>query len=122
MTRKYMAKDDGAKQQKSGAGCLCWNCARLGSCPRASFRIEGCSLFVSSVIRIQDIAKAFGVSFRTIERYIQKRGVEWLISEAKKKGLTLVRAREKTARWCVKLPYEGNKDENDAARSSEGKQ
>ena len=117
-----MAKDDGAKQQKDGAGCLCWDCARLGSCPRASFRVERCCLFVSSVIRVKDMAAAFGIAERTLYRYNQKRGVQWLIDAAKTKGWALIQIRKKGARWCVKLPYEGNKDENDAAGTSEGKQ
>lgn len=102
-----MAKDDGAKQRKDGAGCLCWDCARLGGCPRASCRIKRCRLFVNSVIRIQDIAAAFGVCTRTLQRYIQKRGRQWLISAAAAKGLHLVHAAEKRASWCVRLPYKG---------------
>ena len=117
-----MAKDDGEKQREDGAGCLCWDCARLGDCPHANGRIKRCRLFVNSVIRIQDIAAAFGVSERTLQRYIQKRGRQWLISAAAAKGLYLVHVTEKRVSWCVKLPYEGNKDENDAAKSSEGKQ
>ena len=102
-----MAKDDGEKQQKDGTGCLCWYCARLGGCPRASCCIKRCRQFVNSVIRIRDIAVAFGVGTRTLQRYIQKRGRQWLISAAAAKGLHLVLAAEKRASWCVRLPYKG---------------
>lgn len=104
-----MAKRGGKEEKAEDVGCMCWDCARLGGCPRASCRIKRCSLFVNSVIRVKDMAAAFGIAERTLYRYNQKRGVQWLIDAAKIKGWALIQIREKGARWCVKLPYEGDK-------------
>ena len=68
----------------------CFNCAVLGKCPLAG-KVENCKLYVKSRFTKQDIAKALGVSERTVYRIIQSdKGRKKMLELLRKAGIRLV--------------------------------
>lgn len=68
----------------------CFNCAVLGKCPLAG-KVENCKLYVKSRFTKQDVAKALGVSERTVYRLIQSdKGRKEMLELLRKAGIRLV--------------------------------
>lgn len=68
----------------------CFNCAVLGKCHLAG-KVENCKLYVKSRFTKQDIAKALGVSERTVYRIIQSdKGRKKMLELLRKAGIRLV--------------------------------
>lgn len=68
----------------------CFNCAVLGKCPLAG-KVENCKLYVKSRFTKQDVAKALGVSERTVYRLIQSdKGRKEILELLRKAGIRLV--------------------------------
>lgn len=69
---------------------ICFNCAVLGKCPLAG-KVENCKLYVKSRFTKQDVAKALGVSERTVYRLIQSdKGRKEMLELLRKAGIRLV--------------------------------
>ena len=68
----------------------CFNCAVLGKCPLAG-KVGNCKLYVKSRFTKQDVAKALGVSERTVYRLIQSdKGRKEMLELLRKAGIRLV--------------------------------
>ena len=68
----------------------CFNCAVLGKCPLAG-KVENCKLYVKSRFTKQDVAKALGVSERTVYRLIQSdKGRKEMLELLRKAGIRIV--------------------------------
>lgn len=68
----------------------CFNCAVLGKCPLAG-KVENCKLYVKSRFTKHDVAKALGVSERTVYRLIQSdKGRKEMLELLRKAGIRLV--------------------------------
>lgn len=49
-------------------GCLCFQCAALGDCPKADCDIKRCDYFLKSHIGIQSLAKTLSIPVRAVKR------------------------------------------------------
>lgn len=68
----------------------CLDCAVLGKCPLVG-RVKNCKLYIKSLFTKKDIAKALGVSERTVYRLIQSdKGRKEMLELLRKAGIRLV--------------------------------
>lgn len=68
------------------AGCLCWECSKLGSCPYACCKIKNCQEFNCSDLTYAEIGKILGKHERTINIYIKRRGHGFIKDILEQKG------------------------------------